>query len=148
MASFWLLWGCLGEPKMRQSRFQKGVAKIINFRDPFFTILADFGCPRGPKSFCFLPLFWLVSDPGGYFFCSGAILAHFGGFWGFRNHLLMIFEEFLGITIRKRSCILLQKFYQNSPRVFQDSGRSRHDSEQLSAHLRAPGVKWSAAVLA
>ena len=34
---------------MRQSRFQEGVEKIIDFRDPFFSVLADFGCPGGSK---------------------------------------------------------------------------------------------------
>ena len=72
--------GCLREPKMRQSRFQEGGEKIIDFRDPFFSILADFGCPGGSKRLSLLHLFWLFSDPGGHFFCSGAILGHFYGF--------------------------------------------------------------------
>ena len=40
LTSFWLLLGCLGEPKMRQSRFQEGVEKNVDFRDPLFS---DFG---------------------------------------------------------------------------------------------------------
>ena len=39
---FWLLLGSLGKLKMRRSRFQEGVEKNIDFRDPLFSILADF----------------------------------------------------------------------------------------------------------
>ena len=57
--------GCLGEPKMRQSRFQEGVEKIIDSRDPFFSILVDFGCPGGAKKKLRLALFCIFFGPGG-----------------------------------------------------------------------------------
>ena len=80
---------------MRQSRFQEGVEKIIDFRDPFFPILADLGCPRGAKSFSFLPLFLLFSDPGGYFFLLGR---HFGSFWWILVLSEPFFNDFWGIS--------------------------------------------------
>ena len=62
---------------MRQSRFQDGVEKNIAFRDPFFSILADFGCPGGSKKIALCPFF-------GSFPILGAIFLlgrHFGSFW-------------------------------------------------------------------
>ena len=140
MTSFWLLSGCLDEPNMRQSRFQERVEKNIDFRDPFFSILPDFEGPGGSKSLRRSPLFRLFSDLWGYFFCSGAILGHFDGFYCFWNHFCMFFFEFLGIETCKRSCILWPRLQQKSTRFSQDSGRSRQDSDRFSAHLRVPGA--------
>ena len=63
---FDLILAAFGEPKIRQSRFQEGVEKIIDFRDPCF--LVDFGCPGGPKKKLRLALFCIFFGPGGYFF--------------------------------------------------------------------------------
>ena len=61
---------------MRQSRFQEGVEKNIDFRDPFFSILDDFCCPGGSQKFPltspFLAPFRLL---GAIFFDRGAFLA-------------------------------------------------------------------------
>ena len=129
LTSFWMLLGGLGEAKMRQSRFQEGVEKIIDFRDPLFSVFGWFWMPRGVQKAAYAwPFFGSFPILGAIFFCSGAILAHFYGFWCFRNPFFMIFEEFPGSEIRKRSCILLQIFEQKSARFSQDSGRSRQDS--------------------
>ena len=50
------------------------------------------------------------------------------------------FDEFLVIEMSKCSSILQPRLQQTSPRFVQDSGRNRQDSEQFSAHPRAPGV--------
>ena len=64
---------------MRQSRFQKGVEKIIDFRDPIFlSILADFGCPGGVKKFTSLAPLSALFRSWGLFFLLGR---HFGSFW-------------------------------------------------------------------
>ena len=56
---------------MRQSRFQEGVEKIIDFRDPFFSILADFCCPGGSKSLGYFAPFWLLFGSWGLIFLIG-----------------------------------------------------------------------------
>ena len=69
LESFWLLLGCLGEPKMRQSWFQEGVEKIIDFRDPFFSDFVSFWVPRGvPKKVTLGSFLHLFRSRGLFFF--------------------------------------------------------------------------------
>ena len=56
---------------MRQSRFQEGVEKIIDFRDPFFFDFGGFGVPRGVKKFLFLASFLALFRSWGLFFLLG-----------------------------------------------------------------------------
>ena len=67
---------------MRQSRFQEGIEKNVDFRDPFFPILADFGCPRGVSKMFFGCFFASFSLLGANFVDRApfwAILMDFGG---------------------------------------------------------------------
>ena len=77
LTSFWLLLGCLGEPKIRQSRFQEGIEKIIDFRDPFFFDFGWFWVPRGAKKKVTFGSFLRLFRSWGLIFLIGR---HFGPF--------------------------------------------------------------------
>ena len=140
LLSFWLLLGCLGEPKMRQSRFQEGVGKSVDFRDLFFGFWLIWSARGGGSKIIFGCFFASFSVLGAIFFWSGAFLGRFYGFWWFGKHFWVILAEFYYIQISECSSILQPRLQQKSPRFAQDSDWSRQDSEQFSAHPRAPGV--------
>ena len=141
MASFWLLLGCLGKPKIRQSRFQEGVEKKHRFSKPlFFRFWLILGAQGGQKKSHVRLFFASFSVLGANFFDRAPFWAILMDFDGLGRCFYMIFAKYLGIEISKCSSILQPRLQQKSPRFAQDSGRSRQDSEQFSAHPRAPGV--------
>ena len=62
---------------MRKSRFQEGVEKNVDFRDPFFLNLADFRCSGGPQNGGIMEAFSLLFRSWGLLFLLG------GHFWLF-----------------------------------------------------------------
>ena len=57
---------------MRKSRFQEGVEKNVDFRDPIFLNLADFRCSEGVQTLVTL-------DPFSLLFLSWGLLVLLGG---------------------------------------------------------------------
>ena len=106
---FWLLFGCLGEPKMRKSRFQEGVEKNVDFRDPFFLNLADFRCSGGPQNGGIMEAFSLLFRSWGLLFL---LWRHFCSFWWIFVFWDLFFDEFswfLDIVFFERRCIFWGK---------------------------------------
>ena len=121
LSSFWLLFGCLEEPKMRQSRSQEGIWKNVDFWDLFFFWLwLILGALEGAKPRSRLILFRFFSDPGSYFFCSGVIFGNFNGFWCFRNYFFMIVDQFLTLFLANAVAFSDARFCHKSPRFWQD----------------------------
>ena len=70
---------------MRQSRFQEGVEKIIDFRDPFFFDFGGFWMPRGVKKFFLIDAFSHLFRSWGLIFLIGHTFGPF--LW-----ILMVWE--------------------------------------------------------
>ena len=87
-----------------------------------------------------LPLFRSISDPGGYFFCSGVIFVHFHDF-------CVLGLIFLWIFMTSWLCFLQTQLYflrQESAMNRQGSGRNRQDPDQfLHIHKHVSGVRRS-----
>ena len=137
LSSFWLLFGCLGEPKMRKSRFQEGVEKNIDFWEPFFFRLwLILGALEGHLIRYTLPLFRSTSNPEGYFFCSGVIFGHVDGFLCFGSYFLMDFHDFLTLFLANAVAFSEAIFCHESPRFWQKPPRFW----STSSHISAPEV--------
>ena len=87
---FWLHFGCFGGAwgslKSGKVGSRRGSKKSSIFETPFFSILADLGCPGGSKSFYFLALFCIFFGPGGYFFDRASFWAILRDFDGLGRH--------------------------------------------------------------
>ena len=106
---FWLFLGCLGGPKIRKSQFWEGVEKTSIFEIPFFSILADFRCPRGAQNRGIMKPFSLLFRSWGLLFLLGG---HFCSFWWifvFWDSFFYEFSWFLDFVFCKRSCIFWGK---------------------------------------
>ena len=123
LTSFGLLFGCLGESKMRKSRSQEGIQKSVDFRDPFFSDFGWFG------------VLWKVSNLRPVWpFCApfSILAANFSA----RGSFLAILKDF-GVSGPIFFWLLTSSWHccLRTPLHFvkHDSGRNRQESVKILA---------------
>ena len=110
---FRVLFVCLGEAKMRKSRFRKAIEKNVDVRDPFFPDVGRWlilSPQEEPKPRLHFTLFRSFSDPRGNCICSGIMFSNFAGFCSFWTCFLMIVDSFLPLTFANAAAFSETRF--------------------------------------